>query len=49
MIRLWRLLISAIASENGLVLPVEISSIDDLKRAVEDSDYQGRLLKELKL
>ncbi|WP_243870828.1 thiosulfate oxidation carrier protein SoxY [Dorea formicigenerans] len=29
MIRLWRLLISAIASENGLVLPVEISSMTD--------------------
>ena len=28
---------------------IELGRIDDLKRAVEDSDYQGRLLKELKL
>ena len=28
---------------------IELGKIDDLKRAVEDSDYQGRLLKELKL
>ena len=28
---------------------IELGRIDDLKRAVEDSDYQERLLKELKL
>ena len=28
---------------------IELGRIADLKRAVEDSDYQGRLLKELKL
>ena len=28
---------------------IELGRIDDLKRAVEDSDYQEQLLKELKI